>query len=78
MVTSNVIKPFISTDNGENYSKLNLNVLDYQQWEGTRISKKKYIKSYILLILMKGITVGYIIILEKESIMVLLGWAIVF
>ena len=28
------------------YYKLNLNVLDYQQWEGTRISKKKYIKSF--------------------------------
>ncbi len=28
------------------YYKLNLNVLDYNQWEGTRISKKKYIKSF--------------------------------
>ena len=28
------------------YYKLNLNVLDYQQWEGTRISKKKNIKSF--------------------------------
>tara|TARA_B100001121_G_C18658803_1_gene607795 strand:- start:413 stop:1219 length:807 start_codon:yes stop_codon:yes gene_type:complete len=28
------------------YYKLNLNVLDYNQWEGTRVSKKKYIKSF--------------------------------
>ena len=30
------------------YYKLNLNVLDYQQWEGTRISKKKTYKIFFV------------------------------
>jgi len=28
------------------YYKLNLQVLDYDQWEGTRVCKKKYLKSF--------------------------------
>ena len=28
------------------YYKLNLQVVDYDQWEGTRICKKKYLKSF--------------------------------